>query len=111
MQLTSVLEPRKCQELKQWLYIYVERPLPEAARENSCKWFSLSLQSGTPSCCDTRASWPRCLRWLGTDHHTAEEGHWEEDCPQAYVDMPQAKRRGDLCQTSCWCRCISSLGC
>ena len=22
-----------------------------------------------------------------------EEGHWEEDCPQADVDMPQAKRR------------------
>ena len=22
-----------------------------------------------------------------------EEGHWEEDCPQAHVDMPQAKRR------------------
>ena len=21
-----------------------------------------------------------------------EEGHWEEDCPQAFVDMPQAKR-------------------
>ena len=23
----------------------------------------------------------------------AAEGHWEEDCPQADVDMPQAKRR------------------
>ena len=22
-----------------------------------------------------------------------EEGHWEEDCPQADVDMPQAQRR------------------
>ena len=22
-----------------------------------------------------------------------EEGHWEEDCPEADVDMPQAKRR------------------
>ena len=22
-----------------------------------------------------------------------EEGHWEEDCPQADVDMPQANRR------------------
>ena len=25
-----------------------------------------------------------------------EEGHWEEDCPQADVDMPQAKRRVTL---------------
>ena len=27
--------------------------MPEAARENSCKWVSLTLQSGTPRCCDT----------------------------------------------------------
>ena len=31
-----------------------------------------------------------------------EEGHWEEDCPQADVDMPQARRRVTFCQTSCW---------
>ena len=40
-----------------------------------------------------------------------EEGHWEEDCPQADVDMPQAKASCDLCPTSCWYWCLSSLGC
>ena len=35
------------------LRMWCQTPLPEATRENSGKWFSLTLQSGTPSCCDT----------------------------------------------------------
>ena len=30
-----------------------------------------------------------------------EEGHWEEDCPPADVDMPQAKRRVTFSRPSC----------
>ena len=40
-----------------------------------------------------------------------EEGHWEEDCPQADVDMPQAKRRVTFSRPPAGTGVFSSLGC
>ena len=45
--------------------------LPEAARENSCRWNSLSSQSGTLSCCDTVQAGQNVFGDLATDRHTA----------------------------------------
>ena len=40
-----------------------------------------------------------------------EEGHWEEDCPQADVDMPHAKRRVTFSRPPVGVGVSQNLGC
>ena len=40
-----------------------------------------------------------------------EEGHWEEDCPQADVDMSQARRRVTVSRTFVGVGVSQALGC